>query len=203
MNSSFDSFIKYFLPLFFFIYQFVLFYFRSYKVYKNTGIKPFVFGRSSSLHDFLGKSFLLVNLLNLTGILIYSFFYRFYNYTYPFLIHEYIYLRLFGFSLLLSSFIFSFIAQLQMGNSWRIGIDKNNLSPLVSTGLFKYSRNPFSLGVLLSLTGIFFILPNILTLLSLVLGFFFMQVQIRLEEEFLTNNIPGYKIYFSKVRRWI
>lgn len=90
-----------------------------------------------------------------------------------------------------------------MGNSWRIGIDKNNLSPLVSTGLFKYSRNPFSLGVLLSLTGIFFILPNILTLLSLVLGFFFMQVQIRLEEEFLTNNIPGYKIYFSKVRRWI
>ena len=55
------------------------------------------------------------------------------------------------------------VAQYQMSNSWRIGIDENNKTELITKGLFSYSRNPIFLGMIISVAGIFFILPNALT----------------------------------------
>ena len=34
------------------------------------------------------------------------------------------------------------VAQYQMSNSWRVGIDENNKTELITKGLFSYSRNP-------------------------------------------------------------
>jgi protein-S-isoprenylcysteine O-methyltransferase Ste14 len=51
------------------------------------------------------------------------------------------------------------IAQYQMSNSWRIGIDEKNKTELVTKGIF-YSRNPIFLGMIISILGIFLILPT-------------------------------------------
>ena len=38
------------------------------------------------------------------------------------------------------------VAQYQMSNSWRVGIDENNKTELITKGLFSYSRNPIFFG---------------------------------------------------------
>jgi protein-S-isoprenylcysteine O-methyltransferase Ste14 len=91
-----------------------------------------------------------------------------------------------------------------MGNSWRIGIDEEKKTPLVQSGLFRFSRNPIFLGMIITLLGVFLTIPNALTLLFLSLGFVLIQIQVRLEEEFLTRTQgEGYAEYRRQVRRWL
>jgi protein-S-isoprenylcysteine O-methyltransferase Ste14 len=75
---------------------------------------------------------------------------------------------------------------------------------LVISGLFTISRNPIFFGMILSLCGLFLATPNTLTALFLILGYVLIQVQIRLEEEFLTKEHgQKYSDYKQKVRRLI
>jgi protein-S-isoprenylcysteine O-methyltransferase Ste14 len=91
-----------------------------------------------------------------------------------------------GFFLLIVSLIWTVIAQSDMKNSWRIGIDTESKTELITTGLFSVSRNPIFSGMIFTLTGLFLVTPNALTLIFLILGYVLIQIQIRLEEEFLT-----------------
>ncbi len=77
-------------------------------------------------------------------------------------------------------------------------------SQLVSEGVFKISRNPIFLGMRINLLGLFLILPNAVTLTVLVLGDTLMQIQVRLEEEYLTRTHgQNYEQYRRQTRRWI
>jgi protein-S-isoprenylcysteine O-methyltransferase Ste14 len=91
-----------------------------------------------------------------------------------------------------------------MSNSWRIGIDYEERTTRVDEGIFKLSRNPVFLGVLLIYLGIFLIAPNVLSFTLFALCYFILQIQSRLEEEYL-EDIHGktYLDYKKKVRRWI
>jgi protein-S-isoprenylcysteine O-methyltransferase Ste14 len=74
----------------------------------------------------------------------------------------------------------------------------------VSTGLFGVSRNPIFLGMMGTLLGLLLVLPNALTLTIFALGFALMQIQVRLEEEFLRRSQEGeYEEYANRVRRWL
>ncbi len=91
-----------------------------------------------------------------------------------------------------------------MRNSWRIGIDTETETELITSGLFQYSRNPIFFGMIISLLGLFLTTPNALTCLFLILGYVLIQIQIRLEEEFLTHQHgQKYLEYKQKVRRII
>ena len=91
-----------------------------------------------------------------------------------------------------------------MGNSWRIGIDEEKKAALVSTGVFRISRNPIFLGMIITLLGFFLTVPNAVTLLILILGFVLMQIQVRLEEQFLVSiHNHKYQSYSRQVRRWL
>lgn len=48
------------------------------------------------------------------------------------------------------------VAQAQMGNSWRIGVDPK-LTELVQRGLFRFSRNPIFLSLRITLLGLFLV----------------------------------------------
>lgn len=106
--------------------------------------------------------------------------------------------------LLLVSFLWTILAQAQMGNSWRIGIDTEHRTELVRNGVFKISRNPIFVGIMVTLLGLFLIIPNVVTLITLLLGVILIGIQVRLEEEYLTSTHgEKYLEYRSNVRRWI
>jgi protein-S-isoprenylcysteine O-methyltransferase Ste14 len=109
-----------------------------------------------------------------------------------------------GLGLLHLSFIIIFIAQRNMANEWRIGIDNENKVNLITKGMFGISRNPIFLGVLIVFVGMFLIIPNAVTLVILISGFIVIQVQVRLEEEFLIKQLGDeYIDYMKNVKRWL
>ena len=97
-------------------------------------------------------------------------------------------LRAAGVILLLTSIAWTVVPQAQMGESWRIGIDEERRTPLVRKGVFGLSRTPIFLGMMLTLSGLFLVIPNAVTLAVLALGVVLIQIQVRLEEEFLSRT---------------
>lgn len=109
-----------------------------------------------------------------------------------------------GWIMLFASLAGIVIAQRQMGQSWRIGIDTSARPPLVQAGVFARSRNPIFLGMRINLLGLFLVLPNAFTLAALLLGEALIQVQVRLEEQHLSTTFgEAYETYRGCVRRWI
>jgi protein-S-isoprenylcysteine O-methyltransferase Ste14 len=109
-----------------------------------------------------------------------------------------------GIVLLLLSLVWIRLAQSQMGESWRIGIDTEHRTPLVQKGVFRISRNPIFLGLKVTLLGLFLTIPNALTLLVFVLAIVLVGVQVRLEEDYLAQVHPeAYADYRQRVRRWL
>jgi len=198
------NFYKIFLPIATLLYILLVFVLRSVILWKQTGINPFVFGNADKAHDYVGRVYKLMVLFTWISICIYSFFPDWYQYLMPITYKEHDFLKMSGVLLLIISFIWTSIAQYQMATSWRIGIDYEEKTELISNGLFRYSRNPVFLGVLTSYLGIFFITPNILSFSILLVIFVAIQTQVRLEEEYLTNvHGDQYDLYITKVRRWI
>ena len=199
-----DTILRFFLPVFLVLYFGTALFWRSFVTWKTTGVMPYVFGKTDNLHDFIGRLFRLTLLGSALIVGIYAFWPAGYPYLAPIswlAQPAWIYL---GLGLLVISFLWTFSAQAQMGNSWRIGIDQNHKTELVQTGVFKLSRNPIFLGMRLTLLGLFLILPNAFTLVVVVAGDLLMQIQVRLEEEFLTKTHGAqYLSYCKQTRRWI
>lgn len=199
-----DQFFRIFLPVFLVLFFLVAMAGRSYLLWKRTGINPYKLGKTESAHDLIGAFFRLVSLFVIASVLVYSVFPSVYPVLGPLSGFEIIPLRIAGAVLLVLALVWVSAAQGQMGASWRIGIDTEKETALVENGLFRVSRNPIFLGMRLLLLGLFLAIPNVLTLLSFVVGDVLMQVQVRLEEEHM-ERLHGEKFeeYRRKVRRWI
>lgn len=196
--------LKVFLPLYFLAWFVLAFAWRSYLIWKRTGRNPYRLGKSDNAHDFVGVLFRLTMAVSAGVVLLHSLSSELYNYLAPIAWLQHPTLVTLGVVLLLASFLWILLAQKQMGNSWRIGIDHEVKTPLVREGIFKLSRNPIFLGMRINLLGLFLILPNAVTLTLLVLGDALMQIQVRLEEEYL-GRMHGqeYEHYRRQTRRWL
>jgi protein-S-isoprenylcysteine O-methyltransferase Ste14 len=197
-------FLRYFLPACLLAYLLTTFVWRSYVVWKKTGANPFTFKNSDTAHDFVGRIFKLTFALVVLVVLVYALSPAAYDYLAPIRWLEHSSLQWIGVAFLLLSLVWTIIAQAQMGEAWRIGIDTEHRTPLVQTGIFHISRNPIYIGVVITLSGLFLILPNALTLLILILGLVLIGVQVRLEEEHVAKMYPQeYAEYCRRVRRWL
>ena len=200
MNESF-----YYLLFAYILLNFSLtFVWPSYRVWKKTGVYPITFSNQDTAHDYIGNVFkLLLLLLVLTGA-IYAFYSEGVKYLLPVWYLENPFFQWIGIAILFIALVWIAVAQHQMSNSWRIGIDEKNKTDLVTTGVFAISRNPIFLGMLCTLFGLFLVIPNAITFCVLTTGVISVQVQVRLEEEFLTRlHGQDYVGYCSRTRRWI
>lgn len=196
--------LKYFLPAYLAAYFFAAFFWRSYAVWKRTGVNPVVFKGSDDAHDYIGRVFKLLFAAVVAAVAVYSASAWLYQYLTPITWLERRWLQAAGVVLLLVSLAWTVAAQAQMGESWRIGIDEEHRTHLVREGVFGVSRNPIFLGMMITLLGLFLVIPNALTLLTLVTGVVLIQIQVRLEEEFLTmSHGEEYAGYRHRVRRWL
>ena len=176
----------------------------SYRVWKTNGVNPYKFGKSESTHDYVGALFRLTILAAALVVILFVFLPSLYGYLVPISCLSNSALIIIGQILLTLAIGWVLIAQVHMRKSWRIGIDENIKTELIQTGLFKISRNPIFLGMRIMLLGLFLVLPSAATLVILFSGDLLIQIQIRLEEEFLARaHGEGYKAYRKQVRRWI
>ncbi len=196
--------LRLYLPLYLLLYLLVAFVLPSYRTYRQTGINPLVFGRSDSAHDYTGYIMkLLVAGLGAT-VLLYAFGGRWYSYLTPIPYLDHRPLQIAGLVIIHTALIWVSIAQYQMRTSWRIGIDERHRTALVTTGVFSLSRNPVFLGMLLSVWGLLLIIPSAAMLVISVTTWVVIQIQIRLEEEFLARQHGDvYRQYKDTVRRLI
>jgi len=196
--------LRYFLPLYLLAYFGAAFFWRSFMVWKRTGVNPIVFKGSDDAHDFIGRVFKLLFAFVIAVVLAYSFWPKVYRYAVPIGWLEHASLKWVGVGLLLMSLGWTVLAQVQMGESWRIGIDLEHGTALVRSGVFGLSRNPIFLGMMITLLGLFLVIPSAVTLLTFVMGVVLIQIQVRLEEEFLARTHgEEYAQYRRRVRRWI
>ena len=198
------TFYQIFLPAFSLVFILQVFVIRSVILWKKTGINPFVFGKTENAHDYVGLVYKAMTVGTWIAIAIYSFFPYLYKYLIPVWYLENPIAQKIGVGLLLFAFAWIIIAQFQMSNSWRIGINYEETTKLIDHGLFGVSRNPIFLGVLISYVGTFLVIPNALTFSLMAITFITIQIQVRMEEEFLTSTLgEKYLSYKSRVRRWL
>jgi protein-S-isoprenylcysteine O-methyltransferase Ste14 len=96
------------------------------------------------------------------------------------------------------------IAQIGMGASWRVGIDSEHRTGLVTQGLYRFSRNPIYVGMFMVLAGVFLEAPNAVTLALLLTLGVTVSTQVRLEEDYLSRmHGAAYAAYRTSARRWI
>lgn len=198
------SILKVILPIYLILFFGLAMFWRSYIAWKRTGINPYVLGNGDTVHDFVGKLFRITLLGTAMIVLAFSFSEPLYLLFSPISWLASSWLIGFGLILLIGALICVWVAQVQMRDSWRIGIDERTASPLVQYGLFSVSRNPIFLGMIIMLVGMLLTLPTAATAVVTALGFVLIHIQVRLEESFLINKYgETYRDYQKRVRRWI
>jgi protein-S-isoprenylcysteine O-methyltransferase Ste14 len=98
----------------------------------------------------------------------------------------------------------AFAAQLSMGASWRVGVQAGSVGPLVSGGLYRYSRNPTFIGQGFLLVGVAAVSLGALTIAAVILFALSARAQVA-DEEFALADQHGadYLAFKSRVPRWI
>jgi protein-S-isoprenylcysteine O-methyltransferase Ste14 len=202
--SDYDTALRISLPAYFVAYFLIAFAWRSYRVWKTTGINPYVLTGGDDAYGYIGRWFKLLMLASAAVVVCIGWFGALPEVFGPWDFAAQGLARILGWNLLAMSLVWIAVAQWQMGQSWRIGIDTKNKTALVSSGLFAVSRNPIFLGMRVNLLGFFLVLPSALTALIFILGEVLMQIQVRLEEAFLTGKHgEAYADYCTRVRRWL
>ena len=196
--------LRYFLPLYVLAYFATALVWRSYLVRSRTGVNPYIAGDKNSPHGYAAFIFRLLFLGCLIVICLYAFWPQGYSYLMPIPGLQLPVVVYPGLILLVASLVWIILAQAQMGASWRIGFDPDSRTDLVQKGLYRWSRNPIFLGMRITLVGLFLTLPNVATLVIMILGNVLLQIQVRLEEEYLLKTHgDSYLAYYQQTNRWL
>ena len=198
------DFIRFFIPFYFTIFFTVSFVGISYRIAKRIGKSPNVLPKDDSAYGLVGLYFKLILLALFIYTILLLLFPEDIFPVFKINIPEPEALKYIGLVIMISALIWVITAQLQMKNSWRIGIDSTMKTDLITHGLFRFSRNPIFFGMTVSLFGFFLVFPTVITFSFLLTGNILMQIQIRLEEEFLLKEHGEiYVIYKKRVKRML
>ena len=96
-------------------------------------------------------------------------------------------------------------AQFAMGKAWRIGVDPDERTELVTTGPFALVRNPIFAGMLPASLGLALMVPNVVALAGLVALLVALELQVRVVEEpyLLRAHGDRYAEYAARVGRFV
>lgn len=96
------------------------------------------------------------------------------------------------------------LSVLCMKDSWRAGIPDKDKTELVTTGIYRYSRNPAFLGFDFMYIGVLLLYGNLLTFGFSVFAIVMLHLQILQEERYLENTFGApYTAYKKQVFRYL
>lgn len=97
------------------------------------------------------------------------------------------------------------VAQVQMGASWRIGVDEGARTELVTSGVFAVVRNPIFSAMLLAAVGLCLAAPTALALAVPPLLLVALELQVRRVEEPYLLRVHGdaYRAWAARTGRFV
>lgn len=96
------------------------------------------------------------------------------------------------------------IAMISMKTSWRVGIDKSTQTKLITTSIYKYSRNPAFVGFDLMFIGVAAIYPGLVTAAVAIVNIITIHNLILKEEMHLKSAFgDSYIKYMKQTARYI
>ncbi len=101
--------------------------------------------------------------------------------------------------------VLTLLAQLSMGDSWRIGVDETEITEMVTGGAFAVVRNPIFSAMLVTAVGLAAMVPNVVALVGLVALVVALELQVRFVEEPYLATVHGeaYERYRRDVGRFV
>lgn len=193
----------FFLPIYFLVYFALAFVWSSWRVYRKNGRSPLVFKNNDHAHDLIGSYFKTTLLLLFVFVWTYALRPDWFAAQGVFTYLNKPWIALVGALLLIKALVITLLAQYQMANAWRIGIDTENPTPLIQNGLFAHSRNPIFTAMLAALWGLFMVVPHGFSLGLFIFAYVLIQLQIRLEEAWLEQQHGDlYRQYRHKTARF-
>lgn len=196
--------MKTFIATFGLAYLGLLVGWRGYRVWKQTGINPLMLNSTDNVGGIVLRTCRRLSIcIVLTGAIYCLAEDTLYPYLFPITtLAESVPIRWTGYILCVASLVWVSVAQAQMGSAWRIGIDRNR-TPLVNGGLYRFTRNPIFLGMIVSFVGVFLIIPSAVLLALVTALICLLQVQVRLEEDHLRRlHGADYDTLVNRVPRW-
>lgn len=99
----------------------------------------------------------------------------------------------------------TFIAQLAMGDSWRIGVESEERTELITDGLFALVRNPIYSAMIPTVLGLALMVPSPVALVALAGLGLALELQVRVVEEpyLLRAHGASYAQYAARVGRFV
>jgi protein-S-isoprenylcysteine O-methyltransferase Ste14 len=95
-------------------------------------------------------------------------------------------------------------AQLQLGASWRVGIDEAARPGLVTSGLYRFTRNPIYLALFVTLAGLLVVLPTWPMLAVALVSVAAIRNAVLAEERYLRRAYDGeFDTYARRVGRFV
>lgn len=99
----------------------------------------------------------------------------------------------------------TFAAQMTMGSSWRIGVDPDERTELVTGGLFGFCRNPIYTFMVIAWVGFALLVPTWVALAAGALLISGIEIQVRLVEEphMIRTHGEAYLAWARRVGRFL
>jgi protein-S-isoprenylcysteine O-methyltransferase Ste14 len=175
---------------------------RAWLQRRRTGSTGFrgISGRIGSTEWFAGTGFVIALIvavvgpaLQLSGVII------------PLPVLHADWIQIAGIALAVLGIVLTVWAQLDMGDSWRVGVDESETTALVHTGMFGRVRNPIYTAMLTFDLGIALLTPNLVTIAGLIFAVAALELQVRRVEEryLLGKHGDAYRRYTASVGRFI
>ena len=113
--------------------------------------------------------------------------------------------RLGGLALMMLGAVLTLVAQVEMGSSWRVGLDPSEVTELVTTGPFRWVRNPIFAAMLVVFLGVLLTVSNLIACFAVVAALAGIELHVRRIEEPYLIRIHGerYLSYAQRVGRFV
>ena len=175
---------------------------RSLLQRRRTGSTGFrgISGRPGSVEWFAGVGFIVS-----MGAALFAQILQLVDQVSPLAVLHNTWIQLTGIVLAIVGIAATVYAQLDMGDSWRIGVDPNETTTLVRSGVFGWVRNPIFTAMVVFGLGIALVTPNVVALVGFALLVVTIELQVRVVEEpyLLTVHGETYRDYLASVGRFV
>jgi protein-S-isoprenylcysteine O-methyltransferase Ste14 len=109
-----------------------------------------------------------------------------------------------GLGLLFFNLVVSGASLMNLKDSWRVGVLEDQKTELVTTGIYRFTRNPYFVSYFLMFAAYTVLLQNLILFGLSILGFLFVHKMIMKEEKYLYSmHGDAYVEYKTKVPRYV